>query len=408
MALTDAKAKTVKLEEGKKQQKLADGGGLFLLVNKSGKYWKLDFAYGGKRKTLSVGVYPQVSLKQARAAREQAKTQLTKGVDPCQAKKENKQKQLRAEQSATFEGVAVEWVDKKAASWKANTMKSNQSKLSNHILPWLGDMHIADIKPVDVLTVAQRVESKGHIELAHRVLNFCGQVMRYAVATCRASTDPTRDLKGSLAPIVTKHRACLKTPQEVGELMRAITGFQGTHVVKCGLMLSPYVFLRPTELRSLQWQYIDFEAATITIPAESMKMKRTHIVPLSKQAIVIIKDVQALTGRGKYVFHGARSISSPMSENTINVCLKRLGYCTTTQHCAHGFRGMASTLLYGQGFRREEIEMQFAHAEKNRSVAAYNHQDFLKTRTPMMQQYADYLDGLRDGAQVIPINQKIA
>jgi len=406
MNLTDIKAKAANLQEGKSQVKLSDSGGLYLLVNKSGKYWKLKYRYGGKEKTFSIGTYPAVSLKKARIERDQAKELLTQNIDPNQSKQSEKRKQYNNDQATTFKGVAYEWISKKAASWSPSTLKSTQSRLEHHVLPWLGSLPIADIEAIDVLSVARRVEEKGNIELAHRVKRLCGQILRYAVATTRIKSDPSRDLQGALTPVVTKHRACFKTPKQVGGLMRSIQGFTGTHIIACALRLSPYVFLRPGELRKLEWQFIDFEKQQINIPSENMKMKAPHIVPLSKQAIAILEDIKRLTGGGHYVFHGARATSRPMSENTINACLQRLGYSTTNDHCAHGFRGMASTLLYEQGFKSDVIERQLAHDERNKVKAAYNHAEHLPERIAMMQHYADYLDALRDGAEVIPIMRK--
>ncbi|MDQ7005259.1 MAG: integrase arm-type DNA-binding domain-containing protein [Ghiorsea sp.] len=305
--LTDAKVKAAKLDEGKGQKKLSDSHGLYLLVNKSGKYWRFDYRYAGKRKTLSIGTYPETKLKKARDARDSAKKMLGKYIDPNQAKQNAKQKQFEKTKADTFESVAMEWLAKHKAKWVESTYNGHQVRLAKHILPWLGSLPIQDIKPFDVLSVCLKIEKKGHAELARRVLNICSQVFRYGVASCRVESDPTRDLKGALAPTVTKNRARLTDPKEVGALMRAIQGFTGTHVVACALQLSPYVFLRPGELRKLEWRFIDFEAMQIVIPAENMKMKQKHVVPLAKQAVAILKDVQALTGQGKYVFHGARA-----------------------------------------------------------------------------------------------------
>ena len=403
--LTDPKVKAAKLADGKKVQKLADGEGLYLLLNKSGKYWRFKYRFGGKEKTLSIGVYPQVTLKQARKARKEAKRLLERHIDPSQAKQAAKQKQYEKIQADTFESVAMEWLEKYKVKWVDSTYKGHQVRLAKHILPWIGTLPIKEVKPFDVLSVCLRIEKKGHAELAHRVLNICSQVFRYGVASCRIESDPTRDLKGALSPTVTKNRASLTDPKEVGALMRAIQGFRGTHVVACALQLSPYVFLRPGELRKLEWQFIDFEKEQITIPAENMKMKQKHIVPLSKQAMAILKDVQALTGQGKYVFPSIRNPSRPMSENTINVSLQRLGYDTSNQHCAHGFRSTASTLLNELGYNPDYVESQLAHKVGNDVRGAYNHAQYLEQRKAMMQHWADYLDGLRDGAQVVPIRR---
>jgi len=406
MALSDVKVKAASVPEGKKQVKLSDAGGLFLLVKPAGKYWKLKYRFAGKEKTLSIGIYPAVSLKEARDKRDAAKKLLEQNIDPSQNKQTDKRKAAAATKAATFKGVASEWLNKKTELWAASTLKHKQSDLNNHIFPWLGDMKITAIEPVDILSVCQRIENNGHNEAAHRAKMLCSQIMRYGVATGRLKSDPTRDLQGALAPVITKHRPCLKDPKEVGGLMRAIKEHTGTFIVHCALQLSPYLLLRPVELRKLEWPEIDLEAKTITIPAHKMKMKQIHIVPLSKQALALLEDIQPLTGSGKYVFHGARDVNRPMSDAAINAALRHMGYDTKEQHCAHGFRGMASTLLHEQGFNSDHIERQLAHKEGNAIKAAYNHARHLPERTAMMQHYADYLNALRDGADVIPIKRK--
>jgi len=405
MALTDAKARAAKIPEGKKQTKVSDSGGLFLLVTKSGKYWRLKYRFAGKEKTLSIGIYPDSTLKQARKARDDAKEMLAKGIDPNQAKQLEKAKIQQEVHAQTFEGVALEWLERKASSWTASTAKSNKSRLERHIFPWIRSLSIASIEPAIILSLARRIEEKGHYETAHRVIRTCGQVFRYGVACQYVKSDPTRDLRGALTPVTVKHLACLTDPHKVGALMRAIQGCDGTHVVVCALRLSPLVFLRPKELRCLQWDWIDFENKKIVLPATVMKKRTKHIVPLSAQALDILEDVRPLTGGGLYVFPSIRSNSRPMSENTINTCLKKLGYNTTTEQCAHGFRGTASTLLHEQGFQHDHIEIQLSHLTGNSVSRAYNHADHIQARTDMMQQWADYLDALRDGAVVIPFKR---
>lgn len=405
MLLKAEKVKTAKIPDGKTMLTLGDGGGLYLLVNKSGKYWRLDYRFADKRKTLAIGIYPKMSLKKARNAREAAKALIADNIDPNQDKQIKKRKAFSEAQSITFEGVANEWLGKKSGQWVATTLKHKKAELANHILPWLGSMKLDDIEAMDVLSVCQRIESSGHHESAHRAKMLISQIMRYGVATGRIKSDPTRDLHGALAPVVTTHRPCLKQPKEVGGLMRAIKEHKGTFIVHCALKLSPYVLLRPSELRYLEWQEINFEEKTITIPAHKMKMKQVHIVPLAKQALEILEEIKALTGQGKYVFHGARAISRPMSDGAINATLRRIGYDTKKEHCAHGFRGMASTLLHELGFNSDYIERQLAHKEGNAIKAAYNHARHLPERVVMMQQWANYLDGLRDGATIVPIHR---
>ena len=404
MALTAAKVNAAKIPEGKKQAKLADSGGLFLLITKAGKYWKQDYRFGGKRKTLAMGVYPQVTLKEARDKREAAKKLLEQNIDPSQHKQSEKRKAATKAKATTFEGVATEWMQKNSAKWVKTTITNTQAKLDRHIIPWIGSLPISEIEAPDVLAVVQRAESRGTIETAHRLKMICSQIFRYAIATGQVKSDPTRDLRGALAPVVTAHRAAITEPKAVGQLMRAIQGFQGTFVVQCALQMTPYVFVRPGELRHAEWLEIDFEKAEWRIPAEKMKMKVIHVVPLSKQVLATLKDLQPLTGGGKYLFPALGRTDRPMSENTINTALRRLGYDTKTEHCAHGFRGTASTLLHERGWKSDVIERQLAHKEGNAIKGAYNHARHLPERVEMMQVYADYLDSLRDGAAVVPIN----
>ncbi len=404
MALSDAKAKAATIPEGKKQLKLSDGGGLFLQVLKSGKYWRMNYRFADKQKTLSIGVYPSVTLKEARNKREKAKKLLESNIDPSQHKKKEKRKAFADAQAATFEGVARELIEKNNVKWSPPYLKSTQSRLERHVLPWLGSMRIADIEPPDVLSVIQRAENRGTIEMAHRLKMLCSQVFRYAVATGRIKSDPSRDLQGALSPIVTTHRATITEPKKAGELLRAIQGFEGTFIVQCALQVTPYIFVRPGELRHAEWTEIDLNTAEWRIPAEKMKMRVIHIVPLATQVVKVLKELQPLTGSGRYVFPSIRNTHRPMSENTINASLRRIGY-GKSEICAHGFRAMASTMLHEQGWDSDVIERQLAHKEGNAIKGAYNHARHLPERITMMQHWADYLDGLRDGAKVIPFKQ---
>ncbi|MDX8400645.1 MAG: integrase arm-type DNA-binding domain-containing protein, partial [Gallionellaceae bacterium] len=268
MALSDAKVKAATVPEGKKQDKLADGGGLYLLVKPKGKYWRFDYRFADKRKTLAIGVYPSVSLKEARNKREAARKLLEKNIDPNQSKQAEKRKAEDQARASTFEGVAREWLANKSPAWAEATHARNRTRLEKHIFPWVGSLPIRDIEPIDILSLVRRIESKGYNEMAHRVKRLCGQVFRYGVACQYVKGDPTRDLADALAPVVTKHHACLTESKAVGALMRAIQGYQGTHTVACALQLSPYVFLRPKELRTLEWSFIDFEKKEISIPAD--------------------------------------------------------------------------------------------------------------------------------------------
>ncbi|RMH10647.1 MAG: DUF4102 domain-containing protein [Gammaproteobacteria bacterium] len=404
MPLTDIRVKTVKLPEGKKQMRLSDGGGLYLQVTPTGKYWRLNYRFAGKQKTLAIGVYPRVSLKEARKARETAKKLLERNIDPSLHKQKERRRAAAQARTATFGGIAREMIERNRNKWSVSYARDVESRLEKHVLPWLANVPITEIEAPDVLAVLRRVESYGKIETANRLKMLCSQVFRYAVATGHIKSDPTRDLKGALAPVVNKHRATITDPKKIGELLRAIDGFEGTLVVKCALRMTPYVFTRPGELRRAEWEEIDFENAEWRIPAHKMKMRLMHVVPLAKQVIEILKEVEPVSGGGRYVFPSARSVHRPMSENTINVSLRRLGY-GKDEICAHGFRAMASTILHEQGWNTDVIERQLAHKEGNAIKGAYNHARHLPERRKMMQQWADYLDALRDGAQVISIRQ---
>ncbi len=405
MALSDVKVKAAKVPDGKKQIKLSDGAGLYLLVKPSGKYWKLKYRFSGKEKTLSIGVYPSVGLKEAREKREAAKKLLEKNIDPSQAKQQERREKCTRQRSITFEGVAGEWMQKNKVKWVPAYSVRIQRWLANDINPWLGSLPIDEIKAADVLAVLRKAESRGTITTAHKLRSIIGQVFRYAVATARISGDPSRDLRGALTPKVVKHRATITDPKAIGALLRAIYAFEGTFVVQCAMKITPYVFVRPGELRHAEWSEIDLDKAEWRIPAEKMKMKSMHIVPLASQVVAILRELQPLTGGGRYVFPSIRGGGRPMSENTVNATLRRIGYAKE-EICAHGFRGMASTMLHEQGWPSDVIERQLAHQEGNDVKRAYNHAQHLPERKKMMQHWADYLDGLREGADVIPINRR--
>jgi len=405
MTVSDAKVKAAKVPAGKKQMKLSDGEGLYLLVKPGGKYWRLDYRFGGKRKTMALGVYPSVSLKEARTKREAAKKLLEQNIDPSQAKQQDRREKRTQQRSITFEGVAGEWMQKNKVKWVPAYSVRIQRWLANDINPWLGSLPIDEIKAADVLAVLRKAESRGTITTAHKLRSIIGQVFRYAVATTRISSDPSRDLRGALTPKVVKHRATITDPKAIGALLRAIYAFEGTFVVQCAMKITPYVFVRPGELRHAEWSEIDLDKAEWRIPAEKMKMKSMHIVPLASQVVAILRELQPLTGGERYVFPSIRGGGRPMSENTVNATLRRIGYAKE-EICAHGFRGMASTMLHEQGWPSDVIERQLAHQEGNDVKRAYNHAQHLPERKKMMQHWADYLDGLREGADVIPINRR--
>lgn len=400
MSLTDTAVRNTKPRE--KPYKLADEKGLYLLVHPNGsKYWRLKYRFAGKEKVLAIGVYPDISLADARNRREQARKQLANTVDPGEVKKVNKRATLVAAENS-FEAVAREWFAKFAPTWVPSHSNKIIRRLERDIFPWIGNRPIAEVTAPDLLTALRMVEGRGAIDTAHRVLQNCGQVFRYAIATGRASRDPSADLRGALAPAKETHHASITDPKAIGDLLRAIDGYQGSLVTKCALRLAPLVFVRPGELRKAEWSEFNLEGAEWRIPSERMKMREQHIVPLSSQAIAILHELHPLTGNGRYVFPGARTNGRPMSENTVNAALRRLGY-RTDQMTGHGFRSMASTLLNEQGWHRDAIERQLAHAERSAVRAAYNFAEHLPERRRMMQAWADYLDQLASGAKVTPI-----
>lgn len=400
MPLTDAKVRNAK--SGIKQTKLFDGDGLFLLVvPNGGKWWRFKYRFGGKEKLLSFGTYPEVSLADAREKRFKARKQVAAGVDPGEVRKA--QQAADAEQENTFEVVAREWHGKFSATWSPSHAKTTLRRLEADVFSVIGARPIGEIKAPQLLALLRRIESRGALETAHRVRTVCGQVFRYAVATGRAERDPAADLKGALPPYKKSHLAAITEPAKVADLLKAIDGYQGSFVVKCAMQLAPLVFVRPGELRQAEWAEIDLDAGEWNIPAERMKMKEPHLVPLSAQAVAILRELQALTGRSRYLFPSARSNARPMSNNAINAALRRMGY-EKDEMTGHGFRAMARTILDEVlQFRPDFIEHQLAHAVRDPNGRAYNRTAHLGERKKMMQTWADYLDGLKAGAKVIPL-----
>lgn len=409
MALTDIKVKKAKggiTPDGKettKRYKMGDTRGLYLEVSPNGgKWWRLKYRFEGKERRLSLGVYPDVSLKDARERREEFRRQIAKGIDPAVVRKE--EKEIAADKNC-FETIAREWHQKFSATWTDDHAARTLTRIQNDVSPWLGKRNISEITAPDLLVVLRRVESRGALETAHRINQICGQVFRYAIATGRADRDISVDLKGALPPTRVKHHASITEPKAIGELLRAINSYSGSFITAIALKLSPLLFVRPGELRQAEWSEVDLENKEWRIPAEKMKMRELHIVPLSTQAVQLIRELHPLTGKGKYLFPSNRTTTRPMSNNTINASLRRLGY-TKEEMTAHGFRSMASTILNEQGWNRDAIERQLAHSERDGVRAAYNYAQYLPERKKMMQSWADYLDGLASGAQVISIGQK--
>ena len=385
-----------------KPYKLRAERAMYLLVQPSGsKWWRFDYRRPGtgQRNTLSLGVFPDVSLHQARERRDVARKLIADGIDPA-----SKRQAERSADAESFEAIAREWHAKHSAKWTPSYATNLLRRLEVNVFPYIGSKPIAGLLAPDILAVLRRIEARGVIETAHRVHQYIALVFRYAVATGRATTDPTPALRGAIPPAHKVHLASIKEPARVGELLRALHSYSGGPVVSAALKLAPLVFTRPGELRHAEWAEIDMDKAEWRIPGVKMKMRAPHIVPLSSQALAILRGLHPLTGRGKYVFPSPRGAARCMSENAITVALRALGYDGQTM-TGHGFRSMASTLLNEQGWNRDAIERQLAHAERDAVRAAYNYAEHLPERRKMMQAWADYLDALRIGADVVPIKR---
>jgi integrase len=401
MPLTDAAIRAAKPLE--KPYKLFDGGGLYALINPdSSRWWRLKYRYAGKERLLSLGVYPAVKLKEARDRRDDAKRQLRDGIDPSAVRQAQKAARVDAE-SGSFEVVAREWYARQSPKWADSFKSKVLRRLERDVFPKIGRKPIGDLKAPEVLAILRNVEERGTVETAHRIRQSLGQIFRYAVATHRADSDPTANLRGALAAVPDRHHASITDPKQVGPLIRALRHYSGTEVTKCALRLAPLLFVRPGELRQAKWSEFAFDlepplksketVAEWRIPAERMKMREQHIVPLSRQAVEILRELHAVTGPDGYLFPSVRTRSRSMSENTLNAALRRLDY-GKDEMTGHGFRSMASTILHEQGWRSEIIERQLAHGDRNSVRAAYNFAEHLPDRRRMMQEWADFLDGL--------------
>jgi integrase len=392
-----------------KPARLFDGGGLYLEVSPAGgKLWRLKYRFDGKEKRLALGAYPAVSLTSARDRRDQARKLLAEGTDPSEQRKAAKA--TRAGLAAnTFEVIGREWYAKTAPMLADNTKGKLLRFLETDVFPWIGARTIASLAAADLIKVIERIEQRGALDIARRVHNYMGRIFRYAVGRGLVSRDPSRDieLKDILPPEDVQHHASVTEPKAVGGLLRAIDGFTGAFGTRCALRLAALVFVRPGELRHAEWTEFDFDKAEWRIPAGKMKMKEQHIVPLTAQAIAVLREIQPLTRTGRYVFPSERGDGRPMSENTINAALRRMGYAKH-EMTGHGFRSMASTLLHELGLPHAVIERQLAHGERNKVSAAYNFAEHLPERRKMMQQWADYLDKLKTGADVIPLHDRAA
>ena len=386
-----------------KPGKLADGGGLFLLTKDTGaKLWRMKYRHDGRERLLSFGQYPEVSLAEARRRRDEARAVIRDGGDPA-ADKRAKRAADKLAAADSFKAVAAEWLDKQRHVLATVTAAKAEWLLS--LVPSLDPLPMGDITPPIILAALRKIDGKGHHETARRVKQRIGQVFRYAVAHGRADRDPTADLRGALTPVKSKPHAAITDPAKIGDLLRALDGYAGQPVTAAALKLGPLLFVRPGELRRMEWAELDLEGAEWRIPAEKMKMRDAHLVPLASQAVAILRDLQPLTGRSRYVFPSLRTADRPMSENTVNAALRRLGFDGDTM-TGHGFRAMASTRLNELGWKPDVIERQLAHAERNKVRAVYNRAQYMAERQTMMQAWADYVDSLRAGAKVIAINRK--
>lgn len=387
MSLSEAQARNAKSKS--KPYKLADGDGMFLLVTPAGgKYWRLKYRVAGKEKLLALGIYPEVSLAEARKRRVQAREALAAGDDPGELKKEAERKKAIKFANA-FEELAREWFEKRRHEWAPSSIRVKLIYLEKYVLPKLGERPINAITSPEVLEILREIEARGTLDTTRRVMQMCGQIFRYGIATGQAERNPVPDLRGALKAPVVKHRAYLKE-NELPDFLTALDGYDGRPLTKLALRLLLLTFVRTIELRGAKWQEIDWDDALWRIPAERMKANTAHVVPLSSQALDVLRKVNTHSGHLEYVFPNDHNFSTYMSENAMLYALYRMGY--HSRATGHGFRSTASTILNEQGFRPDVIERQLAHTERNSVRAAYNHAQYLPERREMMQWWADYLD----------------
>jgi integrase len=389
--------------------RIGDGGGLFLLVEPVGaKRWRWQYArpVTGKRNTLSLGDYPKVTVAQARQKRDDALRLLAGGIDPGEHRKHVKAAGIEAAAN-TFKALCLEWLSSREGVIEPAQIAKAKARLLKDVIPWLGDKPIHAITAPDILAVMRRIDARGARYTAHKVKQEISMIMRYAIATGRAERDPCPDLKGALPAPKEQHHASITQPKEVGALLRAFDGFTGTYPVKCALLLSPMLFVRPGELRQAKWEQFDLDRSEWRYLVS--KTKTDHLVPLSRQAVAILRDLHALTGRGEYVFPGGRDPRRPMSDAAVNAALRRMGYDTRTEITGHGFRAMARTILAEElHIKPEVIEHQLAHKVPDTLGTAYNRTKFIRERVTMMQAWADYLDHLKAGADVLTFRRTAA
>jgi integrase len=396
--LTDIAVRNAKARA--KPYKLADAGSLYLLVKRAGKYWRMDYRFASKRKTLALGVYPDVKLAGARKKRDKARELLDAGVDPSSNAKAEKLRK-RAVAANSFEAVAIEWHQKQAHIWTAKHAADVKHRLETNLFPFIGRRPIAEIEAPELLAAVRKIEERGAFDLAHRMVQVAGQIFRYGIATGRCKRDIARDLRGALTPHKKRHQAAIK-PEELPALMKAIDGYEGEPLTRLALQLMTLTFVRTHELVGAQWDEFDFDAGVWMVPAKRMKMKSDHVVPLAPQAVAILDELRTLAGHSRYVFPG-RNPQKPLSNNTMLFALYRLGY--KGKMTGHGFRTVASTALNEMGFRPDVVERQLAHCERNDVRDAYNRAEYLPERTQMMRAWADWIDAMRKGGKVLSLHR---
>lgn len=410
MALTDTFVRQVKHTGKAAGDKHSDGGGMYLLVKAAGRYWRLDYRHGGKRKTLALGVYPEVPLAKARQKRDKARELLAEGVDPGAVKRATKSAESVAAAN-TFEALAREFHALQSDGWSPKYGTRWIERMEKDLFPYIGRLPIASINAPILLDALRKVEKRGANETAHTLRQTAGQVFRYGIQTGRCERNPVGDLHGALKPLVVKHMAAVLEPVKVGELLRAIYDYSGQPMTRAALILSALLFQRPGNIRQMEWSWINLETAMLTIPSQDMKRRiqqkvngRPHFVPLAPQAVDTLKELQPLTGHGRYVFPSLRTGERPMSDNTVNAALRRMGF-TSDEMTAHGFRATARTLMIERlpGIHADVIEAQLAHGKSGPLGAAYDRAEYMEQRRKMMTEWANYLDKLRVGADVIPM-----
>jgi len=404
MALSDTAIRTAKPAE--KPRKLADEKGMYLLIQPAGaKLWRMDYRFDSKRKTLALGTYPDTGLALAREKRDAARKLLAQDIDPGAQRKQDKHER-KVSQENTFEAVARDWMKTKGKEWTDGYAAKTRACLERHAFPSMGSKPIKEITAPELLTMLRVIEKRGTVDMAHRIQQHCGAVFRYGIATGLLSADPTPSLRGALSTAKAEHYAALTDPSDYAQLLRSIDDYCGEVTTKIAMLMLACTFQRTKEVRFAEWSQFDFDAALWRIPKEVMKMREAHLVPLSTQIVIHLKELKTLTGSSRLVFPSTTNRDRPISENTVTYALARMGY--KGRMTGHGFRSVASTILNEQGYRHDVIERQLAHAERNQVRAAYNRAEYLPERKVMMQEWADYLDKLKAGAEVIQLHGEAA